>query len=74
MRISVTVSPKSRESGINRIKDQIFKVKVKAPPEKGKANKEVIEVVAGYFKVSKSQVSIVKGHTSRKKSIEIKDL
>ncbi|MBD3414348.1 MAG: YggU family protein [Candidatus Aminicenantes bacterium] len=71
MRISVKVSPRSQETGINRIGDRDFKVKVKAPPEKGKANKEVIEVVARYFKVPKSQVRIVRGHKNRKKTIEI---
>lgn len=60
--------------GINRIKDGQFKMKVKSRPEKGKANKEVVERLAEYFRISKSQVSILSGHTSRKKIIEIKNL
>jgi len=74
LRISVTVSPGSVKPGINQIKDREFRVKVKSPPEKGKANKEVIERLAEYFSISKSQVSILRGHTSRKKIIEIKSI
>lgn len=72
MRISVTVNPRSIKPGINRISDRKFRVKIKSPPIKGKANKEVIERLAEYFNISKSQVSILRGHTSRRKIIEIK--
>jgi hypothetical protein len=71
LRISVKVNPRSQEPGIQRIGVRDFKVKVKAPPEKEKANKEVVEIVAGYFDVPKSHVCIVRGHTSPKKIIEI---
>jgi len=74
VRISVTVNPRSQNPGISRVSDKDFKIKVKSPPEKGKANKEVVKVVAQYFKVPKSQVSIVRGHTSRKKIIDIRNL
>jgi hypothetical protein len=70
----VTVRPGSTKPGIHRIKDREFKVKVKSPPEKGKANKEIVERLAEYFNVSKSQIIILRGHTSRKKIIEIKGL
>ena len=72
MRISVRVTPGAAKPGIYRIEDREFKVKVKSPPEKGKANKEVIERLAKFFNVSKSRVSIISGHTSRKKTVEIK--
>jgi len=48
-----------------------YKVYVTAPPEDGKANKKVIELLAEYFKVPKSQVRIIKGEISRNKIIEI---
>lgn len=50
---------------------EFYKVYVTVPPEDGKANKKVIELLAEYFKVSKSQVKIVKGEISRNKIIEI---
>lgn len=48
-----------------------YKIYVTAPPEDGKANKKVIELLAEYFKVPKSQIRIVKGEISRNKIVEI---
>ncbi len=73
MRISVKVTPGSTESEIKEVGERNFKIKIKAPPEKGKANKELVERVADYFDVPKARVSIVRGFASRKKIIEIKD-
>ena len=49
----------------------ILKVHLKAVPMKGKANEELIEVLAQHFKVKKSQVNILKGHKSNIKEVEI---
>lgn len=46
-------------------------VKVTATAERGKANKKMIQLLAGYFGVSKLNVSIVKGKYSSKKIINI---
>ena len=46
-------------------------VGIKAKPEKGKANEEVIKKVARHLKVPISSVRIVLGRTSRKKVVEI---
>ena len=48
-----------------------FKVYVRAAPEDGKANKSVIELIAGYFKTKKNKIRIVKGLRSPLKTIEI---
>ncbi|RUM87332.1 MAG: hypothetical protein DSZ24_06440 [Thermodesulfatator sp.] len=42
-----------------------------APPEKGKANKQLVEVLAKHFGVKKSSVKILKGETSHNKVVEI---
>jgi len=68
VRISARVSPKSAKPGIERVGESTFKIKVKASPEKGKANKEVVERVADYFHVPKSKVRILRGHTAQKKT------
>ena len=49
----------------------MFKVYVNAPPVGGKANKTLIEVLAEYFKVRKSNVKIIRGEKSKEKVIEI---
>jgi len=46
-------------------------VRVTATPEKGKANEKVIKLLAKHFKVAKSQVKIIRGLTSRNKTVEI---
>lgn len=46
-----------------------FAVKVTAQPEKGKANKALIALLSKYFRVPKSSIAIVRGHTSRDKTI-----
>ena len=41
-------------------------------PERGKANRELIIKLAKYFKISTSQVRILKGHRSQCKTVDIK--
>jgi len=49
-------------------------VKVAAPPEKGKANVALIELVADWLSLPKSDLSIVRGFTSRQKVIAINNM
>ena len=46
-------------------------VGIKAKPENGKANDELIKKIAKHFKVSISSVRIVSGRTSKNKIVEI---
>ena len=72
MYLRVKVQPKSRESAIvDVMEDGTLKVRVKAAPEKGKANKEVIKVLAKKYGVKKSEVEIVSGATDQIKLIKI---
>lgn len=72
MYLRIKVQPKSKESGITEtMEDGTLKVRVKAPPEKGKANKEVIKVLAKKYGVKKSEVEIVSGATDQIKLIKI---
>jgi len=48
-----------------------LKVHLKSLPRKGKANEELIEVLAEHFKVKKSQISILKGQRSNIKEVEM---
>jgi uncharacterized protein (TIGR00251 family) len=48
-----------------------LKVRVAAAPEDGKANTALVALMAKTLGVAKSSVSIVSGHTSRLKHIEI---
>jgi hypothetical protein len=72
MIISVKVSPNAKKSGIIKTDENNFRVKVDAAAEKGESNRRLIEMLANYFNVAKSSVSIVKGFKSRSKVVEIK--
>lgn len=50
--------------------DEII-IGIKAKPEKGEANKEIIKKLSKYFDVSKSKVKIIAGEKSRKKLVEV---
>ena len=78
MKISIKVTPNSKHNEIvddvdvtDMLGNRCLKVKVNQPPEDGKANKAAIELLAKYFKIRKSAISVVSGATSRNKIIEI---
>ena len=70
MIIEIRVSTNNPKSGVEE-KDGLLKVRVKAKPIEGKANAEVVELMAKHYKVKESQVRIVAGHSSKKKTLEI---
>lgn len=73
-KFEVTVTPKASS---NRIKADVvdgvlqLKVYVTVPPEDGKANKAVIELLAKELRVPKSSLTIVSGLQSRRKVVRI---
>ena len=71
MKINVKVIPKSSVQHITESLEGDLRVKLKSPPVEGRANQELIELLAKYYKVSKSQVEIVKGLTSKNKVVEV---
>jgi len=71
MRIRVRVKPKAKKEEVKKISEEEYEVKVKEPPEGGRANERLIELLSKYFKVPKSSIRIVSGHTSRNKVVEI---
>jgi hypothetical protein len=72
--LSVRVQPKASADRILGEHDGALKVCVTAPPEKGKANAAVIALLAKELAVPKSSVEIVRGQTSRNKTVRIRGL
>jgi uncharacterized protein (TIGR00251 family) len=70
-RITVRATPRSGRDSIEAGAGGVFVVRVTAPPDEGKANAAVCRVVANALGVSKSAVSVVRGHTARTKTLEI---
>ena len=73
-KISLQVFPGAARSEVVDFIDGVWRVKVAAPPIKGRANKELIAFLSQALDVAKSNLSIIKGHTSRSKVIAIADL
>ena len=71
MRIYVKVSPKSARKEIIKISTGEYRVKLTAPPTEGKANKMLVEMLADYFSVAKSLVTIVGGKSAKTKIVDI---
>lgn len=71
MNKQVKVKPNSPKQHIEESVDGCLTVHLKSPPVDGKANKELIELLAKKFKVSKSQIRIKSGLSSRTKLIAI---
>lgn len=71
MKIQVKVKPSSKQQKIEESDDGSLIICLKSPPVEGKANQELIELLAKKFKVSKSQVSIKLGLSSKTKLVEI---
>ena len=70
---SLRISPNASKNAI--IKDgELFKVKITAQPIDGKANKALIEFLSKQFKVPKSYFEIVRGETSKEKTLLIKNI
>jgi len=71
MRIYVKVTPRAGKNEVTKIGDAEYKVKVTDPPEKGKANERVIELLAYHFKVPKSLVKIIAGRSAKIKIVDV---
>lgn len=68
---SVRVIPRSSKSEIIGEYDRTLKVKLNSPPVDGAANTELIKLLAKTFDVSKAQVVILSGQTSKLKQVKI---
>lgn len=71
--VNLRISPNAKKNEI--IKDgDIIKVKITALPIDGKANKALVEFLAKNFKIPKTSIEILKGETSKEKTILFKTM
>jgi len=69
--VQVKVKPNSRVSALEAMADGTWLAQIKSPPVDGKANEELIVLVAKQFGCRKSEVSIKSGASSRTKLVKI---
>jgi uncharacterized protein len=69
--LDIVVQPRSSRRGVVRAGPQGLVIAINSAPEKGKANDELIEYLADVLRVPQAALMIVRGKTSRKKSIRL---
>jgi uncharacterized protein (TIGR00251 family) len=72
--LPVRAQPGARRSGIQGEQNGALKVAVTAPPEDGRANQALVEVLREELGLKRSQVELIAGHTSRDKRFLIRGL
>ena len=68
---TVKIVPASSKTAITGILDGMLKIKVSAPPEKGKANQAVIKFLAETLGLKKNAIQIVSGKTNPVKQLKV---
>ena len=69
--LSVRIQPRASKNGISRMQDGSLKIRLTAPPVDGAANEALVTFLSDTLSVSKSQIEILSGHTSREKRVKI---
>jgi uncharacterized protein len=69
--LKIKVIPNSKVEKITELAPNTYKIKLMAPAIENKANKALIELLSRHFKVAKSKITILKGETSREKTVSL---
>jgi len=74
-RVAVRVQPGARREALTgRLASGEWKLAVTAPPEDGRANEAVVELLCGLLGVKRRQLELKRGATSRSKVFEVTGL
>ena len=71
LRLRIRVAPRARRAEVVGRLGDAWKLRVRAAPERGRANAEVVDVLAGALRVPPADVRVVSGHTGRDKVVEL---
>jgi uncharacterized protein len=71
MVLQIKVKPNARTSSLTQQPDGSWIAQLKSPPVDGKANKELIALVADHFRCRKADVEIKSGASGRMKLVKI---
>ena len=73
-RVRVRVSPGARRGGVAGRVGEVWKLRVTAPAEGGRANEAVVRLLADTMDVPRRSVLLVSGHTARDKVVQLEGL
>jgi uncharacterized protein (TIGR00251 family) len=69
--IPLRVTPKSGKNAVVGVKNGQLLVSVRAAPADGEANAAVIQTLSVFFGCSKSNLTLVRGHKGREKTVRL---
>ncbi len=73
-KIVARVQPNASQNKVLGFKDGVLQVRIAAPPIKGKANQELITFLSDILGISRSNLTIEKGITGKRKIVRITGL
>lgn len=68
------VTPRASANAIAGLTEGVLRVRISAPPVEGRANKALLEYLAGFFGVPVCSLGIVRGKSGREKTIRVKGI
>lgn len=71
MTITVKIIPNAKTSEVVGYEGKILKIRIAAPAIEGRANKELIKIMAELCDCAPSEIEILKGHTSKTKVLDV---
>ena len=71
MHLHIKVKPRARTSELVQSSDGTWLARLKSPPVDGKANEELVALVAAHFKCPKAAISIKSGASGRIKIVKV---
>jgi uncharacterized protein (TIGR00251 family) len=72
--LPIRAQPGARKRGIQGERGGALRVAVTAPPQDGRANESIAEVLREAFKLKRSELQLVSGEKSRNKSFLVRGL
>lgn len=69
--LQVQVQPRASRAAVAGVIGDHLKIRLTAPPLAGRANTDLIAMLAKLFGVPKSQITLLRGETSRRKQLRI---
>ena len=70
-KIKLKVIIRAKKEEVLKIREDEYRIKVSCPPEKGKANQRIIELLSERLGIRKTRIRISSGETNSRKTIEI---
>ena len=73
-RLAVHAHPGGKINRVIRCTDEVWHIRIAAPPVEGKANRMLIEYLSSILGVNKSRINVAKGTTGRRKLVIVKGI